>query len=124
MVGEASELTSNLVVTPIPPRIKCISESIRGVRSICSPQHMDQLRSLCLSQDGDDEIWILTLPNPNDRICSQGPRNEDVGQPANENILDSNYYNSSNESCNSSSNGDDSEDLIYIQLRTKVRCLR
>ncbi|KAH1197504.1 putative WRKY transcription factor 19 [Glycine max] len=67
MVGEASELTSNLVVTPIPPRIKCISESIRGVRSICSPQHMDQLRSLCLSQDGDDEIWILTLPNPNDQ---------------------------------------------------------
>lgn len=72
---------------------------------------MDQLRSLHLSRDGDDKIWILAPPNLDDCICSQRPRNEDVGQAIDENMLDSDYDDSLDESSSSSSNGDDNEDL-------------
>ncbi|RZC29036.1 Craniofacial development protein 2 [Glycine soja] len=81
-----SNTSTNLIVLEIPPKMEWIGESVWGTRPICNPSHMDQLRAIDLTRDGQDHVWILTPPNMDDRICSQGTTSDDVDQPIDEDM--------------------------------------
>lgn len=95
-----SNTSTNLIVLEIPPKMEWIGESVWGTRPICNPSHMDQLRAIDLTRDGQDHVWILTPPNMDDRICSQGTTSDDVDQPIDEDMLESDYEDQWEEACN------------------------